>query len=127
MTVKINITKPDGQKVSFDPDIGIDVTPTVGVKIVNSNVKPYIFELNAREALNGDIMIFDHNDIDIVLMQEKNKIVAFAKEMITDNVYGAESRLFEFLRKKRNYRLRFNSRWKCLRIYGSEHFRIKKV
>jgi hypothetical protein len=45
-------------------------------------------------------MIYDHKDIDIVLMQEKKKIVAFAKDMLTDNVYGAESRLFEFLRKK---------------------------
>ena len=45
-------------------------------------------------------MIFDHKDIDIILMQEQKKIVAFAKDMLTDNVYGAESRLFEFLRKK---------------------------
>ena len=45
-------------------------------------------------------MIYDHKDIDIVLMQEQKKIVAFAKDMLTDNVYGAESRLFEFLRKK---------------------------
>ena len=44
-------------------------------------------------------MIYDHKDIDIVLMQEKKKIVAFAKDMLTDTVYGAESRLFEFLRK----------------------------
>jgi hypothetical protein len=45
-------------------------------------------------------MIYDHKDIDIVLMQEQKKIVAFAKDMLTDSVYGAESRLFEFLRKK---------------------------
>ena len=44
-------------------------------------------------------MIYDHKDIDIVLMQEKKKIIAFAKDMLTDNVYGAESRLFEYLRK----------------------------
>ena len=44
-------------------------------------------------------MIYDHKDIDIVLMQEKKKIVAFAKDMLTDTVYGAESRLFEYLRK----------------------------
>jgi hypothetical protein len=33
-------------------------------------------------------------------MQEKKKIIAFAKDILTDNVYGAESRMFEFLRKK---------------------------
>jgi len=50
--------------------------------------------------LNGDILIYDHKDIDIVLMQEKKKIVAFAKDMLTDVVYGTESRLFEFLRRR---------------------------
>ena len=44
-------------------------------------------------------MIYDHKDIDIILMQEKKKIVAFAKDMLTDTVYGAESRLFEYLKK----------------------------
>jgi hypothetical protein len=36
--------------------------------------------MHARKNLNGDIMIFDHNNIDIVLMPEKKKVVAFAKE-----------------------------------------------
>tara|TARA_R110001599_G_scaffold39835_1_gene121472 strand:+ start:52 stop:660 length:609 start_codon:yes stop_codon:yes gene_type:complete len=100
MPVSINITKPDGQQQVIDGSIGVDVKPTVGIKITNSKVKSYVFELNAREALNGDIMIFDHKDIDIVLMQEKKKIVAFAKDILTDSVYGAEARMFEFLRKK---------------------------
>ena len=100
MPVRINIINPDGKQTSIDSDVGIDVKPTVGIKIVNNNVKPYVFELNARETLSGDIMIFDHTDIDIILMQEKKKIVAFAKEILTDSVYGAESRLFEYLRKK---------------------------
>ena len=86
--------------VGIQQDVSVDVRPTVGVKIVQSNVSQFVFELNARENLNGDLMIYDHKDIDIVLMQEKKKIIAFAKDMLTDNVYGAESRLFEFLRKK---------------------------
>jgi hypothetical protein len=31
---------------------------------------------------------------------EKKKVVAFAKDVMSDIVYGAESRLFEYLRKK---------------------------
>lgn len=100
MSVKINVTKPDGSESSFDSSVGVDVKPTVGIKIVNTSSNKFMFELNASETLNGDIMIFDHKDIDIVLMQEKKKIIAFAKDILTDNVYGAESRLFEFLRKK---------------------------
>jgi len=111
--VKVNVLKPSGIDVvtsaerdagqvdiGIQRDLAIDVKPTVGVKITQSNIKPYVFELNARETLNGDLMIYDHKDIDIVLMQEKKKIVAFAKELLTDSVYGAESRLFEFLRKR---------------------------
>jgi hypothetical protein len=53
-----------------------------------------------REALNGDLMFMDHKDIDIILMKEKKKIVAFPKDLMSEVVYGAESRLMEHLRKK---------------------------
>ena len=53
--------------------------------------------INTKVHSNGDLMIFDHNDIDIIVMTEKNKVVAFAKDLMTEVVYGAESRLFEFL------------------------------
>tara|TARA_R100000030_G_scaffold46595_2_gene35211 strand:- start:161 stop:598 length:438 start_codon:yes stop_codon:yes gene_type:complete len=45
-------------------------------------------------------MIMDHKDIDIVLKPNEKKIVAFAKETLSDLVYGAESRLLEYLRKQ---------------------------
>jgi hypothetical protein len=57
-------------------------------------------KLNARRTLDGNVMIFDHRDIDIVLMPEKRKIVAFAKQIFGDEVYNAQDRLFSFLRKK---------------------------
>ena len=57
-------------------------------------------KLNARRSLDGNVMIFDHKDIDIVLMPSKNKIVAFAKQVFGDEVYNAQDRLFGFLRKK---------------------------
>ena len=57
-------------------------------------------EMNIRKSLNGDLMIFDHGDIDIVLSTSQNKVVAFPKETMNDLVYGAQNRLFTFLRKK---------------------------
>jgi hypothetical protein len=101
--VRVNILKDSGVDVissENDKQVDIDIKPTLGIKITNSKKNTYVFELNIREALDGNLMIYDHKDIDIVLMQEQKKIVAFAKDMLTDNVYGAESRLFEFLRKK---------------------------
>ena len=45
-------------------------------------------------------MIFDHGDMDIILSASKNKVVAFPKEVMSDYVYGAQNRLFTFLRKR---------------------------
>ena len=56
--------------------------------------------MDVRRSLDGDLMIFEHGDIDIVLSSSKNKIIAFPKEQITDYVYGAQNRLFAFLRKR---------------------------
>tara|TARA_R100000808_G_C2153569_1_gene163904 strand:+ start:3732 stop:4271 length:540 start_codon:yes stop_codon:yes gene_type:complete len=57
-------------------------------------------EMDLRKSVNGDLMIFDHGDIDIVLSTTSNKIVAFPKEVINDLVYGAQNRLFSHLRRK---------------------------
>ena len=55
-------------------------------------------KLKLRSSINGDLMIMDHKDIDIVIKQEEKRIVAFAKETLSDLVYGAQSRLLEYLR-----------------------------
>ena len=65
-----------------------------------ANQKKVTLELNIRKSLDGDLMIFDHGDIDIVLSPGKNKVVAFPKEASTDLVYGAQNRLFSFLHKR---------------------------
>ena len=84
--------------------IGDQPTPeeeNVKIKIKDPTIKErYNFKLELRRALNGDLLIFDHADIDIVVLKEKKKIVAFAKDIMSEIVYGAENRLFEYLRKK---------------------------
>ena len=57
-------------------------------------------EMDIRKSLSGDLMIFDHGDIDIVVSSTQNKVLAFPKETMNDLVYGAQNRLFSFLRKK---------------------------
>jgi len=74
------------------------ITIRVGDK---ANRKLVTLEMDVRRSLNGELMIFDHGDIDIVLSTSKNKITAFPKEVVTsDYVYGAQNRLFSFLRKR---------------------------
>lgn len=94
--VPVEEEENDNIKVAIVPDKDPNV---ITIEIVNPNEEKISFNMKARRALNGDIMIFDHKDIDIVLMPEKSKIVAFAKDMMSEVVYGAESRLMEFLRK----------------------------
>jgi len=73
------------------------VTIKIGAEEEGSSVT---LELDIRKSMNGDLMIFDHGDIDIVLSASKNKVTAFPKEVISDLVYGAQNRLFSFLKKK---------------------------
>jgi len=75
MAIKVNITK--------------DPTPVQAT-----------MELNIRKTLAGNIMILDHDDIDIVLLPEQNKIIAFPKDAMSDVIYGTQDRLFYFLEKK---------------------------
>jgi hypothetical protein len=65
-----------------------------------ANRKTITLEMDVRKSLSGDLMIFDHGDIDIVLSPSKSKVTVFPKEVISDYVYGAQNRLFAYLRKR---------------------------
>ena len=78
------------------------------MKIVIDNNKPVqikidkpdaVVELKARKTIAGDIMIFDHPDIDIMVSPSKNKIFALSKDRYGDHIYATQSRLFEWLRR----------------------------
>lgn len=56
--------------------------------------------LKARRSLDGNIMIFDHEDLDIIVLPDKQKCLTFPKESMSDKVYEAQDRMFSFLAKK---------------------------
>jgi hypothetical protein len=56
--------------------------------------------LVARKTLDGNIMIMDHDMIDIVIMPGQNKVITFAKTNQSDVAYETQDRLFKFLHKK---------------------------
>ncbi|MBI79882.1 MAG: hypothetical protein CMQ51_05620 [Gammaproteobacteria bacterium] len=56
--------------------------------------------LDARKTLSGNIAIYNHEDVDIVIDVAKSKIVVFAKDELNDMVYDTQSRMFDFLSKK---------------------------
>ena len=99
----INVTigsAPEGLPEDTSVEVDVKKPEQIKVTIPDPNLYEIKFKLNIREAHNGDLMIFDHPDIDIVVMVEKRKIVTFAKDLATDVVYGTSSRLMERLRKK---------------------------
>jgi len=86
--------------INIDQPTSIKINPQIGVNIKNSNERKREFSVNMKETLNGDIMFMEHKDIDVILMKQKKKIVAFPKDIMSEVVYGAESRLMEYLRSK---------------------------
>lgn len=82
--------------------INIQVDPK-GVNLSGEEKKEkskITLELNARSTLDGNFAIFDHHDMDIVVMPKESKVLTMAKEQMSDEVYDSQSRLFEFLVKK---------------------------
>ena len=79
----------------------VPVPEPVKVTIKPKTPPPTVtLELDIRKSLSGDLMIFDHGDIDIVLSGKDKKITAFPKQTMTDFTYGAQNRLFAHLARK---------------------------
>ena len=57
-------------------------------------------DLIARKTLGGNFAIFDHLDIDVVVMPEKSKVLVLPKNEMTEAVYEISNRLFNYMRKK---------------------------
>jgi hypothetical protein len=76
---------------------------SINIKIVADQPdepKPVTVEMVARRALNGDIMIFDHDLMDIVVSPQKNKLITFPKNLKQREVYPTQDRFYEFMAKK---------------------------
>ena len=89
-------------------DINVRIGPEddKGIKIfIDSSKEPgsekkVTLELNARKTLDGDLIIRDHPDIDVVIMPKKMKIIAFPKEASTEETYNTQDKMFDFLIKR---------------------------
>tara|TARA_R100001594_G_scaffold148747_2_gene204682 strand:- start:86 stop:592 length:507 start_codon:yes stop_codon:yes gene_type:complete len=57
-------------------------------------------ELAARKALDGSLLIMDHNKIDIAVMPKQMKVVTMPKTSVSEDVYDYQDRLLELLADK---------------------------
>ena len=97
MAIKVSVGKSDDQSVKKSLLINIGS---------NDDSKPEepapqkSINLIARRALDGSIIISDHPMIDVVIQPKNSKVVTFTKEDFSDDAYYAQSRLFDYLKKK---------------------------
>ena len=76
--IKVQVGQPEEKNVIYNPKMSMIL----------------------RKTLGGDFAIYDHYDMDIVVQPEKKQIITFAKNEMSDDVYAAQDRLFDFLHKK---------------------------
>ena len=82
MTVRVKI---GGADAPYATEVELAATPNVTVR------------LDIRKTLDGNLIISDHPDIDIILIPSARKILLLAKLLNSGVVYGAQSRLLDYL------------------------------
>ena len=86
------------------PNVNIKFVPTkkkVLIKVFDEDRVIVNFTLKAKKTLDGNIIVYSHKDIDIVVRPELSKITTFKKEEVTSSIaYGAADRLFKYLANK---------------------------
>jgi hypothetical protein len=81
------------------PEINITVdSPTI--RKADEPTPHATVEMAARRTLDNNILILDHEEIDIVIYPEQQKVLALAKDNMSDQVYETQDRLFNFLNGK---------------------------
>jgi hypothetical protein len=70
------------------------------IKVQVENPVDARLKLRARKTLDGNILILDHPEIDIVLSPKNKKVLAIAKQQYGDHIYATQSRLFSHLSRK---------------------------
>lgn len=88
--------------MAIDIKIGPEEEPKSNIVAAEEVEEPsdLKMKMQLRRSLDGDLIISDHPDIDIVVQPSKMKIVTFPKTLLSDEVYATQSRLFDFLQKK---------------------------
>ena len=81
------------------PEINITVDSPI-IRKQNEPTPHATVEMTARRTLDNNILILDHEEIDIVIYPEQQKVLALAKNEFSDQVYETQDRLFSFLNKK---------------------------
>jgi len=53
--------------------------------------------LKARKTIDGNIIVSDHPDMNIMVIPAKSKVVSLPKDELDDELYDSQKRLFDYL------------------------------
>jgi hypothetical protein len=89
---EIEATKVPPEQLGLEP---VPQTPE-GIKVI---LKGFFFSINmnARKTLDGNIIVYDHPIIDILIVPAKNKIVTMPKKSYHHDTFAMQKRYFDFL------------------------------
>jgi hypothetical protein len=96
MSVKLKVSvrpKPPvdlgGLRLFFEPKV-------IKIKISNEPHKKEL-SIKARRNLAGDIILYGHPEVDILISPPKTKISVIPKEKISDDTYDIQDKVFKYL------------------------------
>jgi hypothetical protein len=76
--------------------IKISIKNQLPLEVMESEIK----KLDIKRSLSGQIMVFNHIDMDIVLDEQSGKVTVYSKKDFGELVYKSQNRFFEYLFKK---------------------------
>jgi len=76
--------------------IKISIKNQLPLDVMESEIK----NLDMKRSLSGQIMVFNHIDMDIVLDESTGKVTAYSKKDFGELVYKSQNRLFDYLFQK---------------------------
>ena len=73
----------------------------VVIKIkTGSGIKLEKILLKAKKTIDGNIIVSDHPELDLMILAKQRKLVALPKEELDDEVYDSQERMFKFLTRR---------------------------
>jgi len=102
MAIEIVVGDKEIEATKLPPDsLGLSPIPETpeNIKII---LKGFFFtiKLNARKTMDGNIIIYDHPTIDIVIVPSKNKIISMPKKNYYHDTFSAQKRYSDFLENR---------------------------
>tara|TARA_B100001094_G_C18024177_1_gene716715 strand:- start:200 stop:778 length:579 start_codon:yes stop_codon:yes gene_type:complete len=80
--------------------IGAEARAQVDSPDENPRNEAIPISLIARSTLDGNVVIKDHPDVDIIINPAESKVIAFSTDRRSDKVYDVQDRFFNFLASK---------------------------